>query len=641
MIPYPQQPQFPQPQPPGIPGQPGVLRTPGIRTWEPMAPVGQSFPGNAPIVPNSPESPSPLDEDAEKKLVDKLAREYESFKSSVTELHSRIDKNHKLYEAKPGPAKKFPWPGASNFSVPLIQSTVDSLHARYMKAVFGVDPIWLARPKAPQAVGAAKKAQWYLDYWADEMEIDVKLDIVVHGMLIEGNGIAKVDWMRDIREMPVDATFQVPGMPIQAVTEYEGPELTAVPLKDFILIPADSPTIEAAVYVGHRVFRTREQIERARDDGHYFNVQKLFDAAKNGDPDTTKIPHPSGLISSHSNSLEDTETQQFELIELYGKYDYGGGAIPTIFTFSPLHKILLRIGPHPYEYGRAPYINFCVYPRANQFFGKSIPEVLESIQEELTAFHNMRSDALTRKIAPPFLKRKGSGWDPEKQKWAPGAVIEVTDPAEIVEMQMSDIPGSVFTHEQDLLAFSERVTGTSDYFMGRSPSQNRTATEVNRVTSEGLARIDVGISRFQSTMKRLAWHLWWMLYQYRPFWDYFYAEATEMGITKFEMRPVGNGLMPFEFVPQGTQSDASKEAQRQQALTLLGVVQGPLSQFNPDGLQYMLDDILRQFDVQDRAQILGAPWTVLQDQINQAYEQGMQEGQQAVMKELEGQAEGG
>lgn len=634
--------QFPQPQMPappeplsGVPQQPGVLRTPGVRQFNPSTPQGFEIPGNTPIGPNVRETPSPLDPAAEEKLVKKLGREYKAFKSSVSELHSRLDVYHKLYESRPGPEKTFPWPGASNFSVPLILSTVDSIHARIMKAVFDVDPIWLARPKAPQAVGVATKAQWYLDYWADEMEIGQKLDIVVHNMLIEGVGVAKIDWMRDVRELPTDPSFQVPGMPNQLVTEYEGPELTPVPLKDFVLIPADSPTIEEAVYVGHKVYRNRGQIENARDQGHYFNVAKLFEKAKHGDSVTEKVPHPSGLVAPHTASLEDPETQQFELVELYGRYDFGGGPIPAIFTFSPQHEILLRINPHPYEYSRAPYISFAIFPRANQFFAKSVPEHLESIQEELTTFHNMRADAITRKIAPPIMKRKGSGWDPTKKKWAPGQVIEVTDPAEIVELQLSDIPGTVFNHEQDLLAFSERVTGTSDYFMGRSPSQSRTATEVNRVTSEGLARMDVMISRFQSTMRRLAWHLWWMLYQYRPFYDYFYAENAEMGITKYEMRPVNNGLMPFDFVPQGMQSDSSREAKRQQLLTLLNVVQGPLTQFNPDGIQYMLDNILREFDIQDRAQILGPQWSVTQQTINQAYEQGLQEGAAQAQQQMQ------
>jgi len=226
------------------------------------------------------------------------------------------------------------------------------------------------------------------------------------------------------------------------------------------------------------------------------------------------------------------------------------------------------------------------------------------------------------------LHRLGSGWDPDEQPLAPAAAIEVTDPAEMFEMAVADIPGSLFAHEQDILAFVERVTGQSDYFMGRSPSQARTATEVNRVTSEGLVRMDVIVSRFQQGMKRLAWVLWWMLFQYRPYLDSFTDEnaADPLTITKEMMRPGANGQMPFEFIPQGEQSDASKEARRQQLTFLLQTAANPLSQFYPDGIQELLREIFDAFGIKATDKILGPPWSVMQNMIQQAYAQGVQEG---------------
>src|SRR5690606_14115295 len=101
------------------------------------------------------------------------------------------------------------------------------------------------------------------------------------------------------------------------------------------------------------------------------------------------------------------ETRQNEVVELYGTFDWGEGPIPTLFAFSPQHDILLRVEPYPYEYGRPPYIDFCVYRRPNLFWGRGMPEMLESAQEELTALHNMRSDAIAKRVAPPVLHRLG------------------------------------------------------------------------------------------------------------------------------------------------------------------------------------------------------------------------------------------
>ena len=574
--------------------------------------------------------PAPIDEKEQEKVVQKLKYEYDAFKNAIAPLHGKIDTWHELYEAQRTEGKEFPWPDASNFSVPLIMATVDSIHARIVKAVFEVDPLWLAKPRSPTGVQSGKKAEQYLDYWADEMSLPARLDMVIHNMLIEGVGILKVDWVRKQTQIPGATTVdpntgqQTRSAP-QTVTEYEGPSAYSVPLKDFVLIPADAPTIEDAVYVGHRVFRTHSQLLDRERAGFYFNVDKLLEKSQ-GDSTTDRTPNPSKVLATTEGSGQYEETRQYEVVEMYGPYDWGDGPVPTLFAFSPEHNILLRIEPYPYEYGRAPYIDFAVYRRPNFFWARSVAEMLESAQEELTALHNMRSDAIARRIAPPILRRTGARWDPEEQPWQPGMVIDVTDPAEIIELQLSDVPNSLFAHEQDVMAFVERVTGQSDYFMGRSPSQSRTATEVNRVTSEGLARMDVSVSRFQESMTKLAWVLWWLLYQYRPHMDTFAVGNQEYTITKDEMRPANNGLMPFEFIPQGELSDASKDARRQQLIFLLQTSSQALSQFYPDGIRSLLDEVFAAFDIQNRNEILGPPWSAVMQQIQAAYQQGAQEG---------------
>ena len=573
------------------------------------------------------ELPPPISEEEQEELVHKLKSEYDNFKSSVAPLHDSIKKWHRLYETSQKETKNFPWPDAANFNVPLIMATVDSIHARIVKAVFDVDPLWLTHARSSSAHNTAHVAEKYLDYWADEMGLASVLDTTILSMLNEGTGIVKLDWLRKTAQIPQQVDPQTGQSMGGEVIEYDGPGAYHVPLSDFILIPADSPTIDDAVYVGHKVFLNHQQLRLREQQGVYFNVDKLLSKTQ-GDSTHNRTALNFDLVNvSAASSVQYEETNQYEIVEVYGPYDFGDGQVPALMTFSPEHDILLRVEPYPYQYGRPPYIDFKVYPRANFFWGRSVPEMLESAQEELTAIHNMRSDAIALRIAPPIIRRTGEQWDPEETPWQPGQIIDAADPAAIFQMQLADVPSSLFAHEQDTLAFVERVTGMSDYFMGRSPSQNRTATEVNRVTSEGLARIDVMVSRFQQGgMKKMAWALWWLLYQYRPFIDFFAADDTQLTITKVQMAPTSNGLMPFEFRPHGELSDASKEARRSQKLSLLQVASGPLSQFYPDGIQQLLKDIFGEFEVTNKDAILGPPWSVIQQQMQQAFQQGMQEG---------------
>ena len=143
-------------------------------------------------------------------------------------------------------------------------------------------------------------------------------------------------------------------------------------------------------------------------------------------------------------------------------------------------------------------------------------------------------------------------------------------------------------------------------------------------------RLDVSITRFQNSMKRVAWIIWWMLYQYRPYLDTFHVDALDQdfSITKTEMAPGANGLMPFEFLPQGTQSDASKEARRQQLIYLANLLTPALQQNYPDGIQALLGEILDAFDVKNKSEIIGPPWQLIQQQLQQALQMGIQQGMQ-------------
>lgn len=587
------------------------------------------------------EIPLALSDEEQEALVEELKFHLNTFRSDVAGLHAKLPKWHALYDAARKEKKEFPWPGASAYSIPLIMSTIDSLHARVVKAVFEVDPLWIARPYTAASVDAAKKAEWYLDTWADAMSLADAMDSVAFNMLVEGTGVVKLDWVRETRKVPSAPTPDGQSTP-QEVVEYQGPRAYPVPLRDFVMLPADSPTLDEAVYVGHRVFLTEQVLKRRRDSGMYSNVNELLERGpggsvkqteRQGDFGNTSVTVNTSLVKTNKNvSAEYPTTNQYEIYELYGPYtfDPAVGPEPALFTFSDEHGILLRVEPYPYQYGRAPYVDFCVYPKPNSFWGRSVSDMLESAQEELTALHNMRADSIAMQVAPPILQRFGSRWNPQEQPWQPGQIIPVADPAELFQMQLREIPQSLFAHENDILQFTERMTGMSDVFMGRVGSPYQTATATTAARSEGLVRLDVSITRFQKSLKKVAWILWWMLFQYRPYLDSFHVHETNTDYTiiKSEMAPGDNGLMPFEFLPQGTQSDASKEARRQQLIFMLNSLFPVLQQNYPDGLQVLLGELLWAFDIKNKADIIGPPWQLIQQQMQQAFQAGMQQGAQ-------------
>ena len=554
------------------------------------------------------------------KLIEKLKSYYGSFKEKISDHHENINEWHRLYEGLGrNREKRNPWPGASDFQVPLIMTIVESFHARLIKSIFDVDPVWIAKPRTKFAVMLAKKAEKYLDYWADQMDLRSVLDQVINLTLIEGVGVIKLDWVR--REVESLAT----GV---GLVEYDGPQAYPVPIKDFILIPYNAPSIETASYVGHKTLRTDlELLERA--GSVYFNVEKLLESRGSAPAsDMVPITGDSSSFATDDTGDEYGEANYYEIIDLYGLYDFGDGKpVPSLITFSNEAGVLLRCEPYPYAIARSPYISFSVLPRANFFWGRSYSEILMSSQEELTTLHNQRTDAIQMRVSPTVIKRSGTMWDPDETPIGPGQVIEVNDLSEVTPLELPDLPTSIFAHGQEILNFVEKLTGLNDYSLGATPSQNRSATEVNKVTSEGLVRLDVLISRLAPGMKKLGWAMWLLLLQNRPQGDTFMIGDEESTITPQEMIPEPGTMMPFEFLPQGQVSDVSKEVRRQQHLLLYSAVEKALYDFNPDGLRIIMNEVFRAFDVENRDEILGLEWNQkIEDIIEQAKEQGLEEG---------------
>ena len=617
------------------------------------------------------ELPPSISIEAQTELIAELKHHYDTFMSAINKHHRNIEEWHRLYEAIPRrKVKKFPWPGASNFQVHLISSTLNALHARLVKSV-QVDPVYLVEPRTEAAAaGLDKKVEEYMDYWVDQMGLGRSLDKLFLLMLIEGTGILRLDWLMRKGRVPDLMVPQASGdVPLesQEYIEYSGPQVTPVPLKNFLLIPADAPEIKDAVYVGHRVWRTEQQLRDLATQGVYFNVGRLLEGPDGGTPPERAPRSTAGRVVTPESGRDSRykKASSYELVELYGKYDFGDGEVPALITFNPDRKILLRLEPYPYDFGRAPYVDFCVYPRPNFFWGRSVPEILSSSQRELTAFHNMRADAIAKRISPPILVDQSSGVDPNRHKWRPGALIRVNGVESMRELQLQDVPSSLFGHTQDIRADAERAMGVSDYNLGISPTSQRTATEVNRVVSEGYVQNDVLVARLQYSMRDLAWGIWWLLYQYRPDNDVYSitmdvpeAQADPMAqmgqgqmdpmgqgggaqnpvpvsqvIQKIEMRPYPDtSRKPFEFVPQGQVSEATRQDRQQTLLFLLGQAAGFLQQYNPDGIRHLLLEVLASYDIKDRNLIVGPPWQAMQQLIAQAQQQGMEAGYQEGMK---------
>lgn len=370
------------------------------------------------------------------------------------------------------------------------------------------------------------------------------------------------------------------GQTVEQFTEFEGPRASLVPLRDFIVLPMSGNDLDKAQGCGHRFFLTRAQLKARGDDGVYANANELLDANARGE-EQRQVQNPIfGPVPTPPTEV----VEQFELFEMFWRYDIdkSGVEVPCLITFSRDGQKILRAVKFPYDHGKPPYVIIRPIPTPNLFYGTAFSQYLEPIQKELTASYQRRADALARATLPPILRQRGSGWNPNEQPIAPGETIDVNDPSEVTVLQLPDYRPTNVQHEQMLVALGERITGISDFQLGRSPGQGRTFGEVRSILSEGEVRIDVLLARIHDGMRRLAELTFDIAYQFLPAQGVVPVGQDFFRITREMMRPPGVGYEAYEFVPNGTLSEASKEQKLERTLVLVNqFMQNPLL-MNPE-----------------------------------------------------------
>ena len=518
----------------------------------------------------------------EEQLITKLTAAIDYHQQTFQPYLDKSEEWQEMFMVTPK-AKSKPWPGSSNFPVPFIAEKIMSIHARLVRAIFNVDPIFLVQPRLPVPPEVAQRVETFFDYMIDRGNYRETMDMAILYSLIEGTAIVKVDYKKVTREvqssMPAMSAAMQTASPtnpeMEVFTEFEGPRAQFVPLKDFVVFPLEKFDIDDTQGSGHRFHLTANQLIDRETQGVYANAKQLVDDKKRGErPGSTPTP-----ILGEIAELPGEVAELYELWELFYKFDLDGTGkeVPLLVTFSKESRTLLRVIKFPYDHGKAPYVPVRPIPQPNLFYGLAMSQFLEPIQKELTASFQRRADALARATLPPILRQRGSTWNPSEEPLQPGGVITVSTPDEITALALPDYRQSNVQHEQMLIGFGERLTGISDYQLGRSAGSNRTFGEVRSVLAEGEVRIDVMLARIHTAMQRLAYLTFDIAYQFMPYGGMALIGQQAFRVTPEMLRPPGIGFEAYDFVPNGSLSEASREQQMERTMVMTNqMMQNPL-----------------------------------------------------------------
>ena len=591
--------------PPGIPLPPNVSSP---NTGSPNAPP-----------PQPPPSPSLMDTDEDDNLPDfdlslkfasledrdKLASNlYDKIKHSflqLSERHARIRQFREQYESKSYP-KNTPWPNAASLNIPTTRSAVDTVHAHIYQALTGTSPLFRVEASSADDVEAAQKIEQILQWqMSEQIDMPAVWDGLLKAGLIDGTKIAKVTWRKEskrtrkpgiVKDDNGQPKLSPNNKPIRALVEetdyiVNQPNVEAINILDFCLYPANSKSIEDAIVVGHRVWKTDNDLLRGVRDGIYDKefVDKVIEG-KGSQPDPMSESYGGDDARSSdagvSNSMPyEPEDRAYECFELLFLHDADGDGIKEdcLGVLEMSTRTLIRAEIYPYWHNERCYIDYTPMPREGYFFGYSVPEILESLHAEINAIRNQRVDAGTIFLSPVLAARRTVKLDFNRQRWRPGAVLYMDDPKNDI-MPISFPSGNMqqaLAEEQSAREQAEKITGASDYAQGASPSRSRTLGEVSSVLTEGNKKFDLIISRLHRKNNIVANQIVGLNRQYL-------SAETEYAITRqgdriFMSLTADDLRARVRIQAQGNTLNANKELELQKWETLFQMSQNdPLMQ---------------------------------------------------------------
>ena len=325
-----------------------------------------------------------LSEEAERELASRLLTDYHNALSDRHEWEARLAEWEDAYYNRTAP-KTFPWPGASNFHVPLTMSGVETYKPRLVEAVLGQQPPIIVIPTTAASEDRKMKVETVLNW---QVQSKLKLEGTVtqsaHLFLQPGLAVAKTYWKVDRRwrkyvrefapDTPIQAIFEalfsdvkprkiekvkeqkykgfLPGSPplefsvefdflpetIEVLVEQEeieeGPQVELIDPIDLIVPVKGGHEIKDLPWKQLRCWLSEDDLRRKVLEGRFYadSVQELLES---GQPRGDKPSTDSGMYRASQDAAEGVEGQgpsnirqtQWDILEDYRRYDIDGDGL--------------------------------------------------------------------------------------------------------------------------------------------------------------------------------------------------------------------------------------------------------------------------------------------------------------------------
>jgi hypothetical protein len=442
-----------------------------------------------------------LTPEQEDRLVQYLAAELDACETDRGQFIDQLKDEIEAYEAPMKGPKIFPWRNASNMTVPVIGSMVDTIFPRVHATVYG-SSTYITIEEWPGELADHAKAWQDALQWIFENELDIEnvsnswfMEAIIHG-----TSVVKLTWERLEREI---IAYSADGKIIKKERQEikNQPVLTHVPLSEFY-IPMGAKSIKDAEWCAHRIRSTYGQLKLREFNGLYKNVDTVTQVSE----------FSGGEYEDHRDMLEGSRQslqEEFHIYEVWCDYDLDGDGLqkPILVTYHRPTNTILRVQANPYNHKRKPFREIVYFPRHDRFFGFGLARQLMAIQEEISTLHNQRIDNATIANTRMWKVVAGSRADQTFQGAAPGLKVLVDQQDEIEALEIGNTVQAAFENEKIALQYAQQRSGIADFVnaldFGKGGGR-QTATQTVAMMQEARTRFNWTLEQVRAAIQDIA-----------------------------------------------------------------------------------------------------------------------------------------
>lgn len=567
-----------------------------------------------------------------------LSEEIQAAEDVRGHIEPMLDYWHRIYEQdRTRLYTNRPKPDGADLTSPIGTQYVDSLHARTMQTIFGVEPIAVVEGWA-DSVAKAPFVEEFHQWQAEDERVANYCDRSIGNSWIDGVGVLEcyeeIDY-RPIRktiwaqvETDVDPLtgqprmvfgednqpkylmergkyLEVPAPPEGApvpmgiaqveIDSYEpvrvGPGYSVIDYRDFLVLPGHARDKRDIWGYDKRFYRRYSYLQQKAKEGIY-DKKALEAIDDSNERETTLDDTRMGVTVAR----QDGHTAEKMLHEVAFLRDLDGtGERWWVATVHLGHQVLLRLKYDDLgtQIGFGRFVRFIPLPRKNSVDGFSvIGHKLITLIEEHTAVRNMRADlsALAVAAAGTMKVRQGALYDPEEQALGVGSAIYVRDDNEVSQLDVPQVPPLLNEWEGSVMDAAERTMGVNEIATGTQPENARTLGEVQLTAGYSEVRMNLVVKRIQEAMEEL-WQIRHVI------WKRVLASQGEMPMPHaisagleargYDVAQIPGGTITaqllegkYKFKPRGSVETADNGQLRQDTIQMLDVLSRAM-QVNP------------------------------------------------------------